>query len=732
MRLVSTKSREYTLKNGQRAHDLPNLGWDFTFSAPKSVSVLWSQGTPELRARIEKCHERAVEKATEHIEKCVYTRSGRGGKVSLKASPIFAVFTHTTSRSLDPQLHDHVILVNTAIGHNGKWGAIDARPFFREIHTLGSIYRAELRQNLEMDLGVRTVDRKVGKEKGFEVLGVPDALVREFSKRRASIEAEIAKLEKDTQRKASVKEIQAITKATREGKELPQREALFSGWREKGKALGFSIDAFLATIKVRSFTKGEEKAFLREVSHLLSYRDRITERDVFTVALSVSRGRIGTDEAREFTSNYISSYLTEVRASSDTLHYAFTREGLRKANERPRYTELRRSINRAVTRTPSVLYERKAKRWERKNRAFKVRITVAYALGRIDGKTYRKLTSNEIPRTKGRVQLLYATHQISKRQRDYFLRKLDPGIERKNALNAERRSEFVRRKKEKDDMAKELHRHGLISTETRDDITNGKISLYAVTRDLERRGGPREEKDDEKKRTHEGMPNPVYATMPFAQYTSTTDDGKKTSHYSLLNVYEVKEKGASQYALVYREYRYESSEREHGRPEVIEERHWGIFSKSEALRRAEEGRLTIENAIMRAVWEKGRDEVVEVTLGRLPRKVYESDPYNVRHDRADKNVTTYRKTSVERLGRSYSVIERTYEVRREKTSDRRELVSKARIVNENDRGVYKSLRSALGVAVSQVEKGSRGSPSPSLTNDRKEKENERSSSFLTR
>jgi conjugative relaxase-like TrwC/TraI family protein len=174
-------------KTGEMMTSLPNLGWDFTFSAPKSVSVLWSQGDPELREKIEACHRRAVEKAAEHLESSVYVRSGKGGEVREEGRAILAAFTHTTSRSLDPQLHDHVILINTALRPDGSGGAVDGRELFKEIKTLGAIYRNELRHSLTRTLGVETVDRRVGKERGFEILGVPTPLIQAFSTRRSVI-----------------------------------------------------------------------------------------------------------------------------------------------------------------------------------------------------------------------------------------------------------------------------------------------------------------------------------------------------------------------------------------------------------------------------------------------------------------------------------------------------------------------------------------------------------------
>lgn len=68
-------------KNLKRVRSTHKAGWDFVFSAPKSVSVLWSQATPEDRAFIESAHMRAVQAALNYLEKVAgETRTGKGGK----------------------------------------------------------------------------------------------------------------------------------------------------------------------------------------------------------------------------------------------------------------------------------------------------------------------------------------------------------------------------------------------------------------------------------------------------------------------------------------------------------------------------------------------------------------------------------------------------------------------------------------------------------------------------
>ena len=57
-------------------------GWDMTFSAPKSVSVLWALSEERDRAVIEGAHRSAVAVATQYLERtAAWARRGKGGAV---------------------------------------------------------------------------------------------------------------------------------------------------------------------------------------------------------------------------------------------------------------------------------------------------------------------------------------------------------------------------------------------------------------------------------------------------------------------------------------------------------------------------------------------------------------------------------------------------------------------------------------------------------------------------
>ena len=107
-------------------------GFDLTFSAPKSVSVVYALGKPEIQEAVRRGHDRAVAEAIGYVERsAVMVRRGAGGaSVERATGLITAAFRHRTSRLGDPQLHTHVLVANLARGPDGRWSALDARQIY--------------------------------------------------------------------------------------------------------------------------------------------------------------------------------------------------------------------------------------------------------------------------------------------------------------------------------------------------------------------------------------------------------------------------------------------------------------------------------------------------------------------------------------------------------------------------------------------------------------------------
>jgi conjugative relaxase-like TrwC/TraI family protein len=120
---------------------------DLTFSAPKSVSVLFAVAPREVAGELIACHEEAVGAALGYLEdEAVMVRRGSGGKHAERAEGLIAAaYRHRMSRALDPQLHTHVVVANLARGSDGRFTALHGAPLYRAAKTAGFLYQAHLR-----------------------------------------------------------------------------------------------------------------------------------------------------------------------------------------------------------------------------------------------------------------------------------------------------------------------------------------------------------------------------------------------------------------------------------------------------------------------------------------------------------------------------------------------------------------------------------------------------------
>jgi conjugative relaxase-like TrwC/TraI family protein len=208
-------------------------GWDMTFSAPKSVSVLWALSAEPERRAIEDAHREAVKTATRHLEQtAAWTRRGPGGRIrEPTAGLLTAQFDHHTSRESDPQLHTHSFIFNLAPRRDGSWGSIVSRTLYAAQKEAGTIYRHQLAEELERR-GYR-LDRQTD---SFRVAEIPRSVEQAFSKRRQAIE-EAAR----THGYSTARGMELAALRTRRPKREAKLEVLFANWRDEAKALGFVL-----------------------------------------------------------------------------------------------------------------------------------------------------------------------------------------------------------------------------------------------------------------------------------------------------------------------------------------------------------------------------------------------------------------------------------------------------------------------------------------------------------
>ena len=169
------------------------LAYDLTFSAPKSVSVLFAVADDAVSGALVDAHEAAAAAALGHLERCAcQVRRGHGGHERQDADGFLgAAYRHRMSRARDPQLHTHFVVCNAARGTDGRWSALDGQRLYDRAKAAGYLYEAQLRAEVRERLPWAEWGRV---HKGIADLnGVPDATRNHFSQRRQDIEEYLAK-----------------------------------------------------------------------------------------------------------------------------------------------------------------------------------------------------------------------------------------------------------------------------------------------------------------------------------------------------------------------------------------------------------------------------------------------------------------------------------------------------------------------------------------------------------
>ena len=162
--------------------------FDLTFSAPKSVSVLFAIGEQGLAGALVDAHEQAVDEALGYLEReaCRVRRGRSGVRHEAGGGFVAAAYRHRMSRAEDPQLHTHVVAANMARGGDGRWTALDATPIYQHAKAAGFLYQAHLRAAVRERLPwVRWGPVRNGMA---EIEQLSPEVLREFSTRRRQIE----------------------------------------------------------------------------------------------------------------------------------------------------------------------------------------------------------------------------------------------------------------------------------------------------------------------------------------------------------------------------------------------------------------------------------------------------------------------------------------------------------------------------------------------------------------
>ncbi len=269
----------------QKVDEAHKAGWDLTYSAPKSVSVIWA-ADPAARGAITTAHEAAVSAAMVYLEKeAFYTRHGHAGKehqpITEAGGLVYSVHHHAATRAGDPGLHSHTIVANLTADGRG----ID----FDTCHKMiaGALYRAELASHMKQ-LGY-TIERD---ETSFKIAGVSQELVEHWSKRSEEI-AEVMN-EKGLSGAEAKAQVAADTRLDKSGES--EHEA-FKRWEAEAKGFGYETKQ-VKELGAASENKVTEMPAIKSIMDELTMKDStVSELQLKTAFIQASQGVYSAEKA---------------------------------------------------------------------------------------------------------------------------------------------------------------------------------------------------------------------------------------------------------------------------------------------------------------------------------------------------------------------------------------------------------------------------------------------------
>jgi len=293
---AETLTQRLNTTRTEDSHSAANrrIFYDFTFSPPKSVSLAALLGADE---RISDAHARAVRSALREFEAFAATRvrTGKAQGDRLTGNFTAALFTHDTSRALDPHLHTHCIVFNATFDPvEDRWKALQNCELLRARKFAENVYYHELARELR-GFGYRIHNWARG---DFQLEVVSDELCDRFSKRHTQVDEALAKLLKEKPEIATGnlqdwRERLATSERTRKQKDL-SRDELRTLWDAQ---LSDTERAELRRLKEspaedvkerKPITIGEAVRWAEE--HLFDRNSVVLECQVWQEALGRARG----------------------------------------------------------------------------------------------------------------------------------------------------------------------------------------------------------------------------------------------------------------------------------------------------------------------------------------------------------------------------------------------------------------------------------------------------------
>jgi conjugative relaxase-like TrwC/TraI family protein len=254
--------------------------FDVVLRPTKSVSILYGLGDAATGRAVLAAHHAGLAEAVGYLDEHLGARRGHGGHEHVSGQGLLAVgFDHRTSREGDPLLHTHLVIANRVQGPDGRWTALDGRDLYRHRLAADAIYRATYQRELVRTLGVEWTPADTYGNR--ELQGLPEELVRSFSKRTGQIDAELDRLTADG-RERTPRLVKWTVQATRKPKEHEAPDTLYDRWRQEAAEHGHDPDTLVRQVTGRTANRVQE----RTVSAVDRLFDRLAGPDGLTATAS--------------------------------------------------------------------------------------------------------------------------------------------------------------------------------------------------------------------------------------------------------------------------------------------------------------------------------------------------------------------------------------------------------------------------------------------------------------
>jgi conjugative relaxase-like TrwC/TraI family protein len=231
--------------------------FDVVLRPTKSVSVLYGLGDPATGRAVLSAHHAGLAEAVGYLDEHLGARRGHGGVQHVSGQGLLAVgFDHRTSREGDPLVHTHLVVANRVQGPDGRWTALDGRDLYRHRLAADAIYRATYQRELSRTLGVEwTAADGHGNR---ELHGMPEDLVRGFSKRTDQIDQAVQELAGDG-RERTPRLVKWAVQATRKPKQHEAPDTLYDRWRTEAAEQGMDPDTLVREMTDRTPDRDQER-----------------------------------------------------------------------------------------------------------------------------------------------------------------------------------------------------------------------------------------------------------------------------------------------------------------------------------------------------------------------------------------------------------------------------------------------------------------------------------------